>query len=190
MTPSVHQSAKAALGGVCTPTLLTRTVAGGRTWGNVPRTLLLLVLTTTGAAPLRSATPTSSTSSTTASSTSATTATSAPTATAAAASASTAATDTSTPATTPTATPTPSAASTTAFTTPTSSSCALAPLALAKSASLARGRRRTDRLKTNNVGRSSRGDRGQKGGRGAALKDGGARVTMRGSYSDYALFRC
>ncbi|CAI5959346.1 unnamed protein product [Closterium sp. NIES-64] len=123
------------------------------------------------------------------SSTAATPATSAPTATAAA-SASTAATDTSTPATTPTATPTPSAASTAASTAPASSSSAPAPLALARAASPARGRRRTDRLKPNKVGRSSRGNRGQKGGGGTPLKDVGARVTTRGSYSDYALLRC
>ncbi|CAI5938505.1 unnamed protein product [Closterium sp. NIES-64] len=105
------------------------------------------------------ATPTSSTSSTTASSTSATTAASAPTATASAASASTAATDTSTPATTPTATPTPSAASTATSATPASSTRALAPFALARAASPARGRRRTDRLKTNKVA----GGAGRKG---------------------------
>ncbi|CAI5996383.1 unnamed protein product [Closterium sp. NIES-64] len=160
MTPSVRQAAKAALGGVCTPTLLTRAVAGA------------------------------SSSSTTASSTSATTAASAPTATASAASASTAATDTSTPATTPTATPTPSAASTAASTTPASSSSAPAPLALARAVSPAGGRRRTDQLKTNEVGRSSRGKRGQQRGGGTPLKDGGARVTTRGSYSDYALLGC
>ncbi|CAI7861841.1 unnamed protein product [Closterium sp. NIES-53] len=106
--------------------------------------LLLLALTTTGADPRRSATPTSSSSTATASSTAATPATSAPTATAAAP-ASTAAT----PATTPTATPTPSAASTAASTAPASSSSAPAPLALARAASPARGRRRTDRLKSN-----------------------------------------
>ncbi|CAI5940608.1 unnamed protein product [Closterium sp. NIES-65] len=208
----VRQAAKAALGGVGTPTLLTRAVAGAKDvgartktpttltlrvpitellrGGNVPRTLLLLALTTTRAAPLRSATPTTSTSSTTASSTSATTAASASTAAASAASSSTAATDTSTPATTPTATPTPSAASTATSTAPASSTRALAPLALARAASPARGRRHTDRLKTNEVGRSGRGDRGQQGGRRTPLKDGGARVTTRGSYSDYALLRC
>ncbi|CAI5951003.1 unnamed protein product [Closterium sp. NIES-64] len=161
--------------------------------GDVPSALLLLLRlarTTTGAGPLRSATPTFSTSSATASSTAATSATSAPTATAAAASASTTATDTSTPATTPTATPTPSAASTAASTAPASSSSAPAPFALARAASPARGRRRTDRLKTNKVGRTSKGDIGQKGGGGTPLKDGGARVTTRGSYSDYALLCC
>ncbi|CAI7913565.1 unnamed protein product [Closterium sp. NIES-54] len=131
--------------------------------------------------------PTSFTSSATASSTAATPATSAPTA---AASTSTAATDTPTPATTPTATPTPSAASTAASTAPASSSSAPAPLALAMAASPARGRRRSDRLKPKVVGRSSRGNRGQQGGGGTPLKDGGARVTTRSSYSDYALLRC
>ncbi|CAI7781386.1 unnamed protein product [Closterium sp. NIES-54] len=176
VTPSVRQAAKAAVGGVCTPTLLTRAVAGAEDVG--ARTT----------EPRRIATPTSSSSSATASSTAATPATSAPTATAAA-SASTAATDTSTPATTPTATPTPSAASTAASTAPASSSSAPAPFALARVASPTRGRRRTDRLKPNVVGRSSRGNRGKKGGRGTPLKDGGARVTTRGSYSDYALLR-
>ncbi|CAI7874374.1 unnamed protein product [Closterium sp. NIES-54] len=102
VTPSVRQAAKAAVGGVHTPTLLTRAVAGAEDVGartstptplacSVPLTellrggdvtralLLLLALTTTGANPRRSATPTSSTSSATASSTAATPATSAPT---------------------------------------------------------------------------------------------------------------
>ncbi|CAI5964594.1 unnamed protein product [Closterium sp. NIES-64] len=191
-TPALDSSPQRGISvasGNCVP--LTELLRGG----DVPRTLLLLqllllALTTSGAAPLRSATPTSSTSSTTASSTSATTAASAPTATASAASAFTAATDTSTPATTPTASPTPSAASIAASTTPASFSSAPAPLALARAASPAGGRRRTDRLKTNEVARSSRGDRGQKGGGGTPLKDGGARVTTRGSYSDFALLCC
>ncbi|CAI5956027.1 unnamed protein product [Closterium sp. NIES-65] len=157
--------------------------------GDVLGTLLLLALTTTKAAPLRDTTPTGSTSSATAASTSATTAASAPTAAATTASASAAATTTTTPATTPTATPTPSAASTATSTAPASATRALAPLALAKAASPARGRRRADRLKTKQVGNSSRGNRGQQGGRRTPLKDGGARVTTRGSYSDYALLR-
>ncbi|CAI5962771.1 unnamed protein product [Closterium sp. NIES-64] len=163
--------------------------------------LLLLARTTTGATPLRTpatsstATPAASaasaaaatTAASAASSTAATSATSAPTATAAAASVSTAATDTSTPTTTPTATPTPPVASTSTSTAPARPSSAPPPLALARAASPARGRRRTDRLKTKEVGRSSRGNRGQKGGGGTPLKDGGARVTTRGPYSDYAL---
>ncbi|CAI6002685.1 unnamed protein product [Closterium sp. NIES-64] len=158
--------------------------------GDVTSSLVLLALTTTGADPLRSATPISSASSAAASSSAATSATSAPTATAASASASTAATDTSTPATTPTTTPTPSTAATATSTAPASPSSALAPLALAGAASPTRGRRSADRLETNEVGRSRRGNRGQKVGGGTPLKDGGARVTMRGFYSDYALLRC
>ncbi|CAI5996392.1 unnamed protein product [Closterium sp. NIES-64] len=202
-----RQAAKAALGGVRTPTLLTRTVAGAQDVGartkaptplacSVPLTellrgqglttaLLLLARTTTGATPLRrpatssTATPAASAASATtatsaASSTATTSATSAPTATAAAASASTAATDSSTPTSTPTATPTPPAASTSTSTAPARSSSAPAPLALARAASPARGRRRTDRLKTKEVGRSSRGNRLQKGGGGTPLKDGAA----------------
>ncbi|CAI5460910.1 unnamed protein product [Closterium sp. Yama58-4] len=108
----------------------------------MPGTLLLLLLarTTTGADPLRRAAPTRSTSaaatSTTASSSAATASTSAPT-------------PTTTPTTTPTATPTPSASSTAASTAAACSPFALAPLALAWAASPARGRRRSDRLKTN-----------------------------------------
>ncbi|CAI5935084.1 unnamed protein product [Closterium sp. NIES-64] len=99
---------------------------GGR---GLTSALLLLALTTTKAAPLRRATPTSSTSAAATSATAATASSSAPTATAAAASASasTTATEAPTPATTPTATSTPSAASTateapTPATTPTATS--------------------------------------------------------------------
>ncbi|CAI5946139.1 unnamed protein product [Closterium sp. NIES-64] len=147
LTPSVRQAAKAALVGVGTPTLLTRT--GRRNEGR-------------RAAPLRGTTPTSSSPSATAASTSATTATSAPTAAAATASASAAATTTTAPATTPTATHSLRRLHRTS-TAPDSSTCALAPLALARSASPARGRRRADRLKTKQVGSSSRGNRGQQG---------------------------
>ncbi|CAI5940931.1 unnamed protein product [Closterium sp. NIES-64] len=123
--------------------------------GDVSRALLLLlvVLTTPSAAPLGRATPTTSTTATPASAATAATttlATAAPTATSAttsaATSASTAATSTSTPATTPTATPTPHAAPTSSATAPASSTRSLAPLALARAAPTAGGRRRTDRL--------------------------------------------
>ncbi|CAI5956167.1 unnamed protein product [Closterium sp. NIES-64] len=208
-TPSVRQAAEVALGGVratarltsavagtqdkgtgtSTPTPLTRSVRltkllGGR---GLTSALLLLALTTTKAAPLHRATPTSSTA---AAATAATAASSAPTATAAAASAATAATEAPTPATTPTATPTTSATSTATSTAPASSSSALAPLALAVAASPARGRRSADRLGANEVDIRSRGNRGQKGGGGAPLKEGGTRVTTRGSYSDYTLLSC
>ncbi|CAI7784647.1 unnamed protein product [Closterium sp. NIES-53] len=183
--------------GVVTPTSLTPSipltkVLGGR---GLTTALLLLALTATGATPLRRAT-TSSTAASAASATAAASATSAayatsaasaPSATATASSAFTAATDTSTPATTPTTTPTPSTATTTTSTTPASPTSALAP---AGAASPASGRRSSDRLETTKVGRSSRRNRGQEGGGGTPLKDGGARVTTRGSYSDYARLCC
>ncbi|CAI7914143.1 unnamed protein product [Closterium sp. NIES-54] len=220
----VRQAAKAALGGVGTPTLLSSAVASAENvgagtkaptaltlrvpltellrGGDVVRTLRLLLLlpalTAPSAAPLRSSTPTTSTSATPASApttpasaaTAATSATSATIATATATPASTAATSTPTPATTSTATPTPSAASTSTSTAPTGPTRPLAPFALARAASTARGRRRTYRLKTTEVGSSGRGDRGQERGRRTPLKDGGAGVTSRGSYSDYALLCC
>ncbi|CAI7857906.1 unnamed protein product [Closterium sp. NIES-53] len=147
--------------------------------------LLLLALATTGATPLCN----TATSSTTASAASATTAAAAPSATAAAA-APTAAANTSTSATTPTTTPTPSTASTTTSTAPATPTSAPASLAPAIAAAPARGRRSTDRLETTEVGRGRRSNRGQERGRGTPLKDRGARVTTRGSYSDYALLGC
>ncbi|CAI5933183.1 unnamed protein product [Closterium sp. NIES-64] len=186
----VGQAGKAAAGGVGAPTLLTHTVAGAKDvgagterpttltlgvpltellrGGDVARALLLLLLlralTTSSGAPLGRATLTTSTTATPASAATAATATlapAAPTATTTTTSASTAATSTSTPATTSTATPTPPAASTASATAPASSTRSLAPLAPARAAPTAGGRRRTDRLQTNEVGRSSRGDRGK-----------------------------
>ncbi|CAI7829353.1 unnamed protein product, partial [Closterium sp. NIES-54] len=107
--------------------------------GDVARTLLLLLLLLL--ALTASATPASA-------STAATSATSATAATAATTPASTASTSTPTPATTSTATPTPSAASTTTSTALTGPTRSLAPLAFARAASPARGRRHSDRLKT------------------------------------------
>ncbi|CAI7864011.1 unnamed protein product [Closterium sp. NIES-53] len=208
VTPRVRQAAEAALGGVRAPALLTSAVASTENVGagtststvlttSVPLTkllgggsltaaLLLLALNTTGATPLRQA----ATSSSAASAASATSAASAPSATAAASATSTAAADTSTSATTPTTTPTPSTASTTTSTAPASPTSALAPLAPASAAAPARGRRSADRLEPTEVGRSSRSNRGQERGGGTPLKDWGARVTTRGSYSDYALLCC
>ncbi|CAI7747754.1 unnamed protein product [Closterium sp. NIES-53] len=207
MTPRVRQAAEAALGGVRAPTLLTSAVSGTENVGagaststaltsSVPLTkllrggglrtaLLLLALTTTGTTPLCS----SATSSTTASASSATSTASATPAAATAATASTAAADTSTTTTTttPTTTPTPPTASTTTATAPATPTSAPAPLAPARATAPTRGRRSTDRLETTKVGRSSRSNRGQEGGGGTPLKDRGARVTTRGSYSDYAL---
>ncbi|CAI7743025.1 unnamed protein product [Closterium sp. NIES-53] len=202
VTPRVRQAAEAALGGVQAPALLTSSVTGTEKVGagaststsltpSVPLTkllgggglataLLLLALTTTGATPLCNA----ATGSTTAS---AAPATSSASATTAATAASTAAADTSTSTTTPTTTPTPSTASTTTSTAPATPTSASAPLAPSSAAALVRGRRSTDRLETTEVGRSSRSNRGQERGGGTPLKDRGARVTTRGSYSDYAL---
>ncbi|CAI7886625.1 unnamed protein product [Closterium sp. NIES-53] len=200
VTPRVRQAAETAVGGVQAPTLLTSAVSGTENVGagagtstsltpSVPLTkllrggglttaLLLLALTTTGATPLCN----SATGSTTASAASATSS-----AAATPAAASTAAADTSTSTTTPTTTPTPSTASTTTSTAPATPTSAPAPLAPASAAAPARGRRSTDRLETTEVGRSSRSNRGQEWGGGTPLKDRGARVTTRGSYSDYAL---
>ncbi|CAI7758831.1 unnamed protein product [Closterium sp. NIES-53] len=202
MTPRVRQAAEAAVGGVQAPALLTSAVSGTKNVGagaststsltpSVPLTkllgggglttaLLLLALTTTGATPLCN----SATSSTTASAASATSSASATTAAATAAAASTAAANTSTSTTAPTTTSTASTTTSTAPATPTS---APAPLAPASATAPARGSRSTDRLKTTEVGRSSRSNREQEGGGGTPLKDRGARVTTRGSYSDYAL---
>ncbi|CAI7870040.1 unnamed protein product [Closterium sp. NIES-54] len=197
MTPRVRQTAEAALGGVQAPALLTSAVSGTENVGagtststaltpSVPVTkllggggltaaLLLLALTTTGATPLRNAATSSATASAASatSSASATSAAAAPstTATAAAAAASPAAADTSTSATTPTTTPTPSTASTTTSTAPATPTSAPAPLAPASAAAPARDRRSTDRLKTTEVGRSSRSNRGQEGGGGTPLED-------------------
>ncbi|CAI7840610.1 unnamed protein product [Closterium sp. NIES-53] len=203
VTPRVRQAAEAALGGVQAPTLLTSAISGTENVGagaststsltpSVPLTkllrrgglrtaLLLLALTTTRATPLCNA----ATRSTTASAASATSSSSATTAAATAATASTAAADTST--STITTTPTPSTASTTTSTAPATPTSAPTPLAPASAAAPARGRRSTDRLETTEVGRSSRSNRWQEGGGGTPLKDRGARVTTRGSYSDYAL---
>ncbi|CAI5997570.1 unnamed protein product [Closterium sp. NIES-64] len=143
---------------------------------------------TSAASAASAASATTAASTTTAASV--TTASSAPSATAAA-SAPTGATGTPTPSTAPSTTPTPSAASTctSTSTAPASSSSALAPLSPACAALPRRGRRSADRLETNEVGSSSRSERGQEGGGRTPLKDRGAGVTMRSSYSDYALFR-
>ncbi|CAI7889196.1 unnamed protein product [Closterium sp. NIES-53] len=211
VTPRVRQAAEAALGGVQAPALLTSAVAGTENVGagtststsltpSVPLTkllgggglttaLLLLALTTTGATPLCKAATSSATASAASatSSASATSAASAPSTTAATSTASNAAADTTTSATTPTTTTTPATASTTTSAAPASPTSSLAPLAPASATAPTRGRRSTDRLETTEVGRSSRSNRGQERGGGTPLKDRGARVTTRGSYSDYAL---
>ncbi|CAI7772029.1 unnamed protein product [Closterium sp. NIES-54] len=193
--PGVCQAAEAALGGVRPAARLPSAVAGAQDVGigtSTPRLLapcvpltkllgrrgLTRALLLLGSL-LHSSTSTSSTSATAAST---------PTATAAAASTSTAATEAPTPATTPT--PTPSSASSATTAAPAKSSSALAPLALAVAAPPARSRHSADRLGANEVDSSSKGNRAQKGDRGAPLKERGTRVTTRGFYSNYTLLCC
>ncbi|CAI7855282.1 unnamed protein product, partial [Closterium sp. NIES-54] len=190
-TPGVSQATEAALGGVQAATLLFSAVAGVQDVGTgtstprpltpcVPLTKLLWRRGLTRAqlvlgSPLPNSTSTSasaaaaaSTASTpTATATASTSSTSA--AAASAASTSTAATEAPTSATTPT--PTPSSASTATTCSPATPSNALAPLALADAAPLARSRRSADRLGANKVDSSSRGNGGQKRNGGAPLKE-------------------
>ncbi|CAI7831444.1 unnamed protein product [Closterium sp. NIES-53] len=111
-----------------------------------------------------------------------------PAATATAASTATAATDAPTSTSAPTRTP--SSASTATTYSPATSSSALAPLALAVAAPLARSRRSADRLGANKVDSSSRGNGGQKRNRGAPLKERGTGVTTRGSCSGNTSLCC
>ncbi|CAI7830016.1 unnamed protein product [Closterium sp. NIES-54] len=129
---------------------------------------LLLALAATKASTLRGCTSTR------------TTAASASTTAAAASTTSTTATKAPTPGTTPTSTATPSASSTTPPTTP---STTLGPLALAVAASPTRGRRSSDLLSANEFDSSSRSNRGEKGDRGTPLKERGATVAARCTYS-------
>ncbi|CAI7852261.1 unnamed protein product [Closterium sp. NIES-54] len=96
---------------------------------------------------------------------------------------STAATDAPTPGTTPTSTDTSSAAPTSSTASPAAPSTTLAPLALAGAASPTRGRRSADLLCANEVDSSRRSNRGEKGDRGTPLKEGGATVAARSTYS-------
>ncbi|CAI7750510.1 unnamed protein product [Closterium sp. NIES-54] len=141
-------------------------------------TRLLLALATTKASTLRGCTSTS----TTATATSAIAA-AASTTSADASTTSTAATEAPTPGTTSTSTATPSASSTASAATPAVSSTTLAPLALAVAAPPTRSRRSLDLLSANEVDSSSRSNRGEKGDRGTPLKEGGATVAARSTYS-------
>ncbi|CAI7871929.1 unnamed protein product [Closterium sp. NIES-54] len=194
-TPSVSQAAKAALSGVWETTHLPTPSAGAKNvragictprppTPSVPLTKLLnrrgltgaqllLPLAATKASMLCGRTATSTTSF----ATSTTAAAAAASSSATAATAATAATNAPTPRTTPTTTSTsPTAASTAPSTTPAS-------LALASAASPTRGRRSADLLSANEVDSSSRGNRGEKGGRGTPLKEGGSTVTARSTHS-------
>ncbi|CAI7788685.1 unnamed protein product [Closterium sp. NIES-54] len=100
-----------------------------------------------------------------------------------AATTSTAATDAPTPCTTPTSTATSSASSTSSTASPAAPSNTLAPLALAVAASPTRGRRSSDLLSANEVDSSSRSNRGENGDTGTPLKERGATVAARSTYS-------
>ncbi|CAI7893493.1 unnamed protein product [Closterium sp. NIES-54] len=135
---------------------------------------LLLALAATKASTLRGCTSTSTTAAATS-----TTAAAASTTSATAATTSTAATDAPTPGTTPTST----ASSTSSTASPTASSTTLAPLALAVAEPPTRGRRSSDLLGANEVDSSSRSNRGEKWDRGTPLKERGATVAARSTYS-------
>ncbi|CAI7742780.1 unnamed protein product [Closterium sp. NIES-53] len=135
---------------------------------------LLLTLATTSASTLRGCTSTSTTAAATS-----TTAAAASTTSAAASTTSTAATEAPTPGATPTSTATPSSATTP----PAAPSTTSAPLSLAVAASPTRSRRSLDLLSANEVDSSSRSNRGEKGDRGTLLKEGGATVAARSTYS-------
>ncbi|CAI7788091.1 unnamed protein product [Closterium sp. NIES-54] len=147
-----------------------------------------MALATTKASMLRGSTSTSSTAAATS-----TTAAAASTAAAAASTTPTAATEAPTPASTPTSTATPStfstASSTASSAAPTVPSTTLAPVALAVAAPPTRSRR-SPNLRANEVDDSSRSNRGEKGDRGTPLKERGARVAARSTYSNDTLLSC
>ncbi|CAI7809480.1 unnamed protein product [Closterium sp. NIES-54] len=199
--PGVSQATEAALRSVWQPTRLPTTTAGAKNVSagtctptpptpNVPLTKLLdrrgltgarllLALAATKTSTLRGCTSTSTTAAATS-----TTAAAASTTSATAVTTSTAATDAPTPGTTPTSTATSSASSSTSSSaSPAAPSTTLAPLALAVAASPTRGRCSPDLLSANEVDSRSRSNRGEKGDRGTPLKERGATVTARSTYS-------
>ncbi|CAI7873157.1 unnamed protein product [Closterium sp. NIES-53] len=95
----------------------------------------------------------------------------------------TAAIEAPTPSATPTATSSPSASSAASTSAPTVPSTTLAPLALAVAAPPTRSRRNPDLLSANEVDNNSRSNRGEKGDRGTPLKERGATVAARSTYS-------
>ncbi|CAI7897418.1 unnamed protein product [Closterium sp. NIES-53] len=199
-TPGVSQATDAALRSVWQSTRLPTTTAGVKNVSagtSTPRpptpsvpltkllgrrgltgTRLLLALATIKASTLRGCTLTSTTAAATS-----TTAAAASTTAAAASTTSTTATEAPTPSTTPTSTATPSASSTASTAAPATPSTTLAPLALAVAAPPTMGRRSSDLLSANEVDSSSRSNRGEKGDRGTPLKERGATVTARSTYS-------
>ncbi|CAI7832152.1 unnamed protein product [Closterium sp. NIES-54] len=142
-------------------------------------TRLLLALATTKASTLRGCTSTS----TAAAATSTTAAAASTTAAAASTTSAAAATEVPTPCTTPTSTATPSASSTASAAAPAVPSTTLAPLALVVAAPPTGSRRSPDLLSANEVDSSSRRNRGEKGDRGTPLKERGATVAAKNTYS-------
>ncbi|CAI7860256.1 unnamed protein product [Closterium sp. NIES-53] len=202
--PGVSQATEAALRSVWEPACLPTTTDGAKNVSagtSTPRpptpslpltkllgrrgltgTRLLLALATTKASTLRGCTGTITTAaatSTTAAAASTTAAAASTTSTAA----STTATESPTLGTTPTSTATPSASFTASAAALAVPSTILAPLALAIEATPTRGRRSSDLLSANEVDSSSRSNRGEKGDRGTPLKERGATVTARSTYS-------
>ncbi|CAI7799177.1 unnamed protein product [Closterium sp. NIES-53] len=179
----VSQATEAALRSVWQPAHLPTTTAVAKNGRRgLTGTRLLLALATTKASTLRGCTSTSTiatATSTTAAAASTTSAT-ASTTSAAASTTSTAATEAPTPGTTPTSTTTPSASSAAA---PVVPSITLAPLALAVAASPTRGRRSSDLLNANEVDSSNSSNKGEKGDRGTPLKERGAPLAARSTYS-------
>ncbi|CAI7737036.1 unnamed protein product [Closterium sp. NIES-53] len=157
-------------------------------------TRLLLALATTKASTLRGSTSTSTTaaatSTTAATASTAAAAAAASTAAAAASTTPTDATKAPTPSSTPTSTATPSASCTASAAAPTAPSTTLAPLALADAAPPTGSRRSPDLLSANEVDISSRSNRGEKEDRGTTLKERGARVAARSTYSNDTLLSC
>ncbi|CAI7850142.1 unnamed protein product [Closterium sp. NIES-54] len=102
---------------------------------------------------------------------------------AAASTTSTAAIEAPTPGTTPTSTATPSASSTASAAAPAFPSTTLAPLALAVAVPPTRSRRSPDLLSSSEVDSSSRSNRGEKGDTGTPLKERGASVAAKSTYS-------
>ncbi|CAI7798447.1 unnamed protein product [Closterium sp. NIES-54] len=156
-------------------------------------TRLLLALATTKASTLRSCTSTSTTAAATSTTAAAasSTAAAASTTSAAASTTSTAASEAPTPGTTPTSTATPFASSTasaaapavSSTTAPAISSTTLSPLVLAVAVPPTGSRRRSDLHNANEVDSSSKSNRGETGDWGAPLKERGATVAARSTYS-------
>ncbi|CAI7732183.1 unnamed protein product [Closterium sp. NIES-53] len=178
--PTAPAGAKNVSAGTNTPRPPTPSVPLTKLLGRrgLTRTRLLLALATTKASTLRGSTSTSSTGAATS-----TTAAAASTAAATASTIPTAATEAPTPDTTPTSTTTPSTSSTASTAAPTVPSTTLAPLALAVVVPPTRSRRSPDLCSANEVDSSSRSNRGEKGERGTPLKERGATVAARSTYS-------